>query len=186
MTVALKDRKENLPDINDKIRALQIQVINVDGENLGIISRKEALRIAQEAEMDLVLLSETGPEGAPLAKIMDFGKIVYERKKKQVEAKKKQKVIQIKEIKLRPKIGEHDFQTKIKQGIDFLLDGKHLKITLMFRGREAYSKGELGDALFQRVEKAFDQHDILDKLVRDKDAKLGNFWSRIYYLKNIK
>jgi hypothetical protein len=56
----------------------------------------------------------------------------------------------------------------------------------MFRGREAYSKNELGDALFQRVEKAFDQHDILDKLVRDKDAKLGNFWSRIYYLKSIK
>jgi Translation initiation factor 3 (IF-3) len=81
VTLALKDKKENLPDINDRIRALQLQVIDVDGENLGVISRKEALRIALEKELDLVLLSETGPEGAPIAKIMDFGKIIYERKR---------------------------------------------------------------------------------------------------------
>lgn len=186
MTIALKDKKDNLPDINDKIRALQIQVIAVDGENLGILSRKEALRVAAESELDLVLLSDSGPEGAPIAKIMDFGKVLYEKKKKQSEAKKKQKVIQVKEIKLRPKIGEHDFQTKIKQGIEFILEGKHLKVTLMFRGREAQSKEELGNALFSRVEKAFEANGILDKLLKDKDAKVANFWSRIYYLKNAK
>lgn len=188
MTVAFKEKEnkknENMPVINEEIKALQIQVIGKDGENFGVLLRKDALKLAHEAELDLVLVSDTGSEGAAVAKIMDFGKILYEKKKKQSEAKKNQKVIQVKEIKLRPKIGEHDLQTKVKQGVEFLTEGKHLKVTLMFRGREAYSKEEFGKALFDRLEKAFDKSGILDKLVRDKDAKVGNFWSRIYYLKS--
>lgn len=186
VVVTLKDKREKLPPINEQIKALKVQVIKQDGENVGVIHRREALRLADEAELDLVLVADRGSEGVPIAKIMDFGKVLYDRKKKQAEAKKRQKVIQIKEVKFRPKIGEHDFQTKIKHGIEFLQAGKYLKITLMFRGREAYSKRELGASLFERIEKAFKEHEIFDKLVREKDSRAGNFWSRIYHLKNIK
>ncbi|MFC1842964.1 translation initiation factor IF-3 [Candidatus Dependentiae bacterium] len=182
----MKDKRENLPLINEKIRALKVQVINQDGENLGVLLKREALRIANEAELDLVLVSETGREGAPVTKIMDFGKVLYERKKKLVEAKKKQKIIQIKEVKFRPKIGEHDFQTKMNRAIDFLEAGKYLKITLMFRGRESFNKRELGEMLFERVENALKDQGIFDKLVREKDSRAGSFWSRIYYVRSIK
>jgi len=186
VVVTLKDKREKLPPINEQIRALKVQVINQDGENVGVILRREALRLADEAELDLVLVADKGSEGVPITKIMDFGKVLYDRKKKQAEAKKRQKVIQIKEIKFRPKIGEHDFQTKVKHGIEFLQAGKHLKVTLMFRGREAYNKRELGANLFERIEKAFKEHEILDDLVREKDSRAGHFWSRIYYLKKLK
>jgi len=182
----MKDRREKLPLVNEQIRVPNLQVIDQDGQNLGVLLRREALRLADDVELDLVLMSQQGGEGVPIAKIMDFGKVLYERKKRQAEAKKKQKVIQIKEVKLRPKIGEHDFQTKMKRGIEFLMAGKHLKITLMFRGRESFSKYELGAMLFKRVEKAFEEHEILDKLVREKDSRAGNFWSRIYYIKSAK
>jgi len=176
--------KESLPPVNHEIRAAKVQLITQDGENIGVISRGQALKMAQEADLDLVLIAEKGGESVPVVKIMDFGKTLYEKKKKQAEAKKRQKVIQIKEVKLRPKIGEHDYQTKIKRGIEFLLAGKHLKITLMFRGREIATKHERGGQLFDRIEKTFEEHEILDKLVREKDSKAGQFWSRIYYLKS--
>ena len=86
---------------------------------------------------------------------MDFGKALYAKKKQQAEAKKSQKVIQVKEIKLRPKIGEHDYQTKINQAIDFLKDGKHLKVTLMFKGREAAMREERGEELFRKIDESF-------------------------------
>ena len=110
------------------------------GVILGLLSRGEALKLAQEASLDLVMIAEEGREGVPVAKIMDFGKSLYEKKKKQHEAKKHQKVIQIKEVKMAPKIGEHDFQTKMRQAIDFLKDGKRVKITLFFKGRENATK----------------------------------------------
>ena len=182
----MKDKRESLPPINAQIRAPQVQVINQDGENLGVISKREALRLADEVELDLVLVAEKGSEGVPITKIMDFGKVLYERKKKQAEAKKRQKIVQIKEIKLRPKIGEHDFQTKINHGMEFLRAGKYLKITLMFRGREALSKYELSKQMFERIEKVFQEHELLDELVKEKDSRAGNFWSRIYYIKSKK
>ena len=82
------------------------------------------------------MIVESGKEGVPVVKIMDFGKALYEKKKKQHEAKKHQKLIQVKEVKISPKIGEHDFQTKMRQAMDFLNEGKRLKITLFFKGRE--------------------------------------------------
>lgn len=183
----MKDRnKESLPPINEEIRANQVQLINQNGENVGVISRKEALKLAQEADLDLVQIASQGSEGVPVVKIMDFGKVLYERKKKQAEAKKRQKVIQIKEVKFRPKIGEHDYQTKMKRGIEFLNAGKHLKITLMFRGREVSTKHERGTELFKKIEKTFEEQGILDKLIKEKDSKVGQFWSRIYYLKSTK
>lgn len=180
----MKDKKEGIsvPLMNEKIRFDKIQVIAVDGQNLGVISSQEALRLARDAELDLVLLSQTGGLGAPVAKIMDFGKVIYAKKKQMADAKKHQKVIQVKEIKLRPKIGEHDYQTKINQAIDFLKDGKHLKVTLMFKGREAELSRERGDEMFDKIDKSF-QDAGLTKIVQEKDSRMGQFWSRIYYLK---
>jgi translation initiation factor IF-3 len=182
----LKDKKENSFLINEKIKFPQVQIITHTGENIGVVSRSEALRMAEQAGLDLVLLTEQGSDGLPVVKIMDFGKVLYEKKKKQAEAKKHQKVIQIKEIKIRPKIGEHDYQTKIKQGMQFLQEGKRVKITLCFRGRENVLKDERGAELFQKIEHTFEQHDLLKNLLQEKDTKIGQFWSRIYYLKNIK
>ena len=181
----MKDRRERriAPMINERIRAPHMQVIASDGENVGVLARTDALRMAENENLDLVLLSEGGSDGVPVVKIMDFGKALYEKKKKLAEAKKRQKVIQVKEIKFRPKIGAHDYETKMKRGIAFLKEGKHLKITLMFRGREMATKRERGQELFERVHQTFQEHGMLKDLVQEKDSKAGQFWSRIYYLK---
>jgi len=174
--------KEILPLINDKIPYIRLQVISFDGKNLGVISRDEALASARLAELDLVLLAEMGNEGFPVAKIMNFGKVLYAKKKQLAEARKNQKVIQIKEIKLRPKIGEHDYQTKLNQAIGFLKDGKHLKVTLMFKGREAAMRDERGEELFRKLHEGFEQAG-LTKYVQEKDMKTSQLWTRIYHLK---
>lgn len=175
--------KDNLPLINQAIRADRVQLINQDGQNIGVVSRRDALSLAQEAGLDLVLLSEKGAEGYPVVKIMDFGKVLYAKKKKASEAKKKQKVIKIKEIKIRPKISDHDLQIKLKQAKDFLLEGKRVKVTLVFKGREVVNRNEVGNELFAKIDSNFAQSD-LKNLVTEKDMKLGLFWSRIYYLKS--
>lgn len=179
----MKQRKDETPLINEKITALQVQLIAHDGENIGVIERQDALQRAQEVDLDLVMIAERGGDGVPVVKIMDFGKELYERKKKQTEARKNQKVIQVKEIKIRPKIGVHDFETKVKHAAQFLKDGKRVKITLWFRGRENVLKNQHGTELFARLEKSFDQYSF-NSLVSEKETKMGQFWSRIYYLKN--
>lgn len=171
--------------INDRIRAPKLQVITDNGENLGVIDRFKALALAKEASLDLVLLSESGSEGAPVAKIMDFGKLLYERKKKKNEAKKHQKVIQIKEIKFRPKIGDHDFQTKINQAVQFLQEGKRVKCTIAFRGRENITKDEKGEEFFQKIDSVLAAKGFVDNLITEQDAKTGQIWSRIYYVKGL-
>jgi translation initiation factor IF-3 len=179
----LKDKKENAPLINHQIRAEHVQLITQDGENIGTISKSQALRQAEEAGLDLVLIAQSGKDGIPVVKIMDFGKVIYEKKKKTIEAKKHQKVIQVKEVKMNPKIGEHDYQTKIKQAVQFLTTGKRVKITLSFRGREIATKEARGTELFTKIEKSFAEHDWASNLVQEQDAKMGKMWSRIYYLK---
>jgi translation initiation factor IF-3 len=179
----LKDKKDNAPLINHQIRAENVQLITADGENIGTISRSQALRQAEEAGLDLVLIAQSGKDGIPVVKIMDFGKVLYEKKKKTLEAKKHQKVIQIKEIKMNPKIGEHDYQTKIKQAVQFLTTGKRVKITLSFRGREIATKDARGAELFTKIEKSFEEHDLAQNLMQEQDSKMGKMWSRIYYLK---
>ncbi len=178
----MKDNKRSLPIINDQIRASQLQLITKDGENIGQISRSEALRIAEADNLDLVLLTEKGPEGFPIAKIMDFGKVLYERKKKQAEAKKHQKTIQIKEIKMRPKIGEHDYQTKIKRAIQFLTTGKRVKVSLFFRGRENVNREKRGREIFDKVDQSFEENGLTN-LVKERETNMGQCWSRIYYVK---
>ena len=177
----LKEKKENTQLINHQIRAENVQLITQDGENIGVVSRLQALRQAEEAGLDLVMIAMK--DDTPIVKIMDFGKSLYEKKKKSLEAKKHQKVIQIKEIKMTPKIGDHDYQTKIKQAIQFLTTGKRVKVTLSFRGREMATKELRGTELFNKIQKSFEEQGFGNNLVQEQDAKIGKMWSRIYYLK---
>lgn len=182
----LKEKKDNLPLINERIRALQVQVIDHNGANIGVVSRSEALEMAEEAHLDLVLLSEEGSEGVPVVKIMDFGKASYEKKKKKSEARKHQKVIKVKEIKVQPKIGEHDFRRKIVQLMGFLQEGMRVKVTLSFRGRENASRENLGGDLFKKIEQGLHDEGLAKNLMQEGDAKIGKSWSRVYFLKTTK
>ena len=180
----MKGRRE-LPQtqpINERIRFDKMQVISHDGINLGVLSKSEAMNLARDANLDLVLLAAKGGDGVPVTKIMDYGKALYAKKKQAAEAKKSQKKIDIKEVKFRPKIGEHDFQTKIKRAIDFINAGKHVKVTLMFRGREIGMKEERGSELFKRIDDAFELAE-LTKIFAEKDSRSHQLWSRVYYLK---
>jgi len=178
------NKKEAMPLMNDQIRAPQLQLIDHEGVNIGVVPRAQALKMAQDAGLDLVLIAESGKDAVPVVKIMDIGKALYEKKKKQSESKKHQKVIQIKEVKLRPKIGEHDYQTKINQAIEFLKDGKRLKITLFFKGRENVLRDEHGSEMFNKIDKSFDDAGLAKNLVHEKDSRLGQYWSKIYFLKS--
>lgn len=177
------NNQNNGPLANENIRFERLQLIGLDGHNFGILTRREALTYAQENGLDLVLLSETGGMGVPVAKIMDYGKELYARKKKQAVAKKNQKIIQIKEIKISPKIGEHDYMTKMNQGIAFLEDGKKLKITLLFRGRELVNKAERGNELFQKIDHTFAERGMLERIIQEKDLKTDSAWSKVFSLK---
>ena len=175
--------KESTQLVNEKIKFEKMQLISADGQNLGIVIRDEALRLAYRAELDLVILADQGSEGVPVAKIMDFGKTLYSKKKQQADAKKKQQVIQIKELKMRPKISEHDYQTKMNQALQFLKEGKRLKVTLMFKGRETATREERGTEMFDKLQKTFEDAGIMKGLVQEKDSKSFQAWSRIYYTK---
>jgi translation initiation factor IF-3 len=181
----LKNKEESSQLINERIKAENLQLIDHNGENVGLVTRNVALKMAQEVGLDLVMLAEQGKDGVPVVKIMDFGKVLYERKKKKGEAKKHQKVIQVKEIKMRPKIGEHDYQTKVNQGAQFLREGKRVKITLSFKGRENIGKEERGTFLFDRIAQDLINQGF-DTLSAEPDSRMGLYWSRIYYLKNAK
>lgn len=166
--------------INEQIKAHKLRVISEEGENLGVMIRDAALNLARQKELDLVLLSDK--DEIPLVKIMDFGKSLYIKKKKLAEGKKKQKVIKVKEIKMKPKIGLHDFQTKIGQAVGFLKEGHKLKVTLVFSGREIESMHALGGNFFSQVDASLAERGLTD-LVHEKDGFAGRFWSKIYSLK---
>lgn len=184
MTVAKAKNDAAISLINEKIRYDKMQLITHDGKNEGIVSRDAALRMAREAGLDLVIIAEQGKDGIPVAKIMDHGKALYAKKKQIADAKKKQHVIQVKELKIRPKIGEHDFQTKMNQAIDFLQEGKRVKFTLVFKGREVMMKDERGNEIFDKISKAFESSPVASSLMQEKDAVTDSLWSRVYYLKN--
>jgi translation initiation factor IF-3 len=133
---------KDVTNINEKIRAKEVRLIDEDGTMVGITSTYEAIKMAREKELDLV---EVSPKAVPpVARIMDYGKFKYQTAKRAAEAKKKQTIIQVKEMKLGLKIEEHDLQFKLKHLRDFLSDGDKVKITIMFRGREVLhrDKGE--------------------------------------------
>ena len=133
---------------NDQIRVREVRLIGADGEQLGIVERNEALQMARDAGLDLVEVAATAEP--PVCRIMDYGRYKYESQKKKQEAKKRQTVIQIKEIKLRPKTDEHDYQTKVNHIRRFIEDGDRCKVTIFFRGREIVHK-DRGQTMLDRV-----------------------------------
>jgi translation initiation factor IF-3 len=134
--------------MNDAIRASELRVLTSEGEQLGIISRNEALEIANERGLDLVLMSPTAKP--PVAKIMDYGKHKYEVEKKKKEARKNQKKIEVKEVKFSCKIAENDINYKVKHAREFLEKGKHVKLRVFLRGREM-ANPEWGIDVLNRV-----------------------------------
>jgi len=133
---------------NEMIRAREVRVIGADGEQLGILSRNDAIERAKEAGLDLVEVAATSDP--PVCRIMDFGKFRYEQQKKKQEAKKRQTVVQIKEIKVRPKTDDHDYETKLRHIRRFIEEGNRCKITVFFRGREIVHK-DRGQDILSRI-----------------------------------
>ena len=136
--------------MNEDIRVPQVRLIDQDGEMIGVMSAREALLRAYELGMDLLEISPNAVP--PVCKITDYGKFKYEQQKKANEARKKQKVVEIKEIKLRPMIDDHDYDVKMRAMQRFFEEGDKVKITLRFRGREMAHQ-ELGQQLLDRVKK---------------------------------
>ena len=141
-----------------------MRVTSASGEQLGIMATRDALRMAEEQHLDLV---EVAPKAKPPGcRIMDFGKYRYEQQKREKEAKKKQKIVTIKEVKLRPNIEQHDFNVKLKNALRFLEEGNKVKVTIMFRGREL-SHPELGREVLDRV-----SEQLKELVAIERDAKL--------------
>ena len=126
--------------INEQIRDREVRLIGKDGEQLGVVSGKDALKLAQEAELDLVKIAPTAKP--PVCKIIDYGKYRYELARKEKEAKKKQKVTEVKEIRLTPNIDDNDLNTKANQARNFITKGDKVKVSLRFRGREMAHMGQ--------------------------------------------
>ena len=135
---------------NEQIRAREVRVIGPEGEQLGILPRHEAIAAAKEHGCDLVEVAATAVP--PVCKIMDYGKFKYEAQKKKQEAKKRQAVVQIKEIKVRPKTDDHDYETKLRHTRRFLEDGDRVKVTVFFRGREIVHKDRGASILDRFIE----------------------------------
>lgn len=146
--------------INEKIRAREVRLIDHNGHQHGVVSLKEALAMAEENEMDLV---EVSPNvSPPVCRLMDYGKFKYEQSKKEKEARHKHKQFEVKEVKLRPKIDEHDYQVKSKMTRRLLGEGDKVKVTLMFRGREVtYLK--LGEKLLERIAQDAESIAVVEK-----------------------
>ncbi len=150
---AAPERASDGPRINGAIRARIVQLINEAGTNVGPTDRDEAIRMAVEAGLDLVEISPNSDP--PVCKILDFGKYKYQSQKKAAEARKKQKVVEIKEIKMRPNIDDHDYEVKSRAIKRFFEEGDKVKITLRFRGREMAHQ-ELGMDLMRKVKADFE------------------------------
>ncbi|MBQ8870512.1 MAG: translation initiation factor IF-3 [Alphaproteobacteria bacterium] len=159
VTIAIENnnapvRTDDGPRINDEIKVREVRLIDENGENRGVVSISEALRIADDAGLDLI---EISPQAVPpVCKVLDYGKYKYEVQKRKNEAKKNQKVVNIKELKLRPVIDTHDYEVKIKQAKKFLSQGDKVKFTMRFKGREM-SANDMGK-------------EILNKIIEDLDT----------------
>ncbi|WP_186437359.1 translation initiation factor IF-3 [Ruegeria atlantica] len=148
-------QRDTGPRVNDKIRAPEIRLIGAEGENVGVVHPAKAMQMAVDAGLDLVEISPNA--NPPVCKIMDFGKFKYETQKREAEARKKQKIIEIKEVKFRPNTDTHDYDVKMRNVFKFLENGDKVKVTLRFRGREMAHQN-LGRELLERV--AADTKDI--------------------------
>ncbi|MGM0516852.1 MAG: translation initiation factor IF-3 [Pseudomonadota bacterium] len=145
--------KSDDPRINDQINVREVRLVDETGEQIGIVPTDDAKSRAQDAGMDLVEVSPTAKP--PVCKIMDFGKFKYQQSKKAAEARKKQKQIEIKEVKFRPGTEDHDYQVKLRNATRFLESGDKVKVTLRFRGREMAHR-DLGAELLARIAEDLD------------------------------
>lgn len=144
----MKKKSNNFPNANLEITASSVRLIDENSEMLGVMSLSSALERAQAASLDLVEISPHSEP--PVCKIMDFGKYKYQEKKKLHDSKKKQKIVSIKEIKLRPTIGDHDLTIKVKSINQFIADGDKVKVSLKYKGREITHQ-EIGTAVFEKM-----------------------------------
>lgn len=146
----MSDAQNNTDEvlINENIKAKQVRLIDANNENRGIVSIKEALAIAEEEGLDLIEISPQA--NPPVCKVLDYGKYRYEQQKKKNEAKRNQKVVEIKELKLRPVIETHDYEVKMKQAKKFLEQGNKVKFTMRFKGREL-SANDMGKQIMSQI-----------------------------------
>ncbi len=160
--------------INEEIRDKEIRVIDVDGAQLGIMSAKDAQKIAFEKNLDLVKIA---PQATPpVCKIMDYGKYCFEQTKREKEARKNQKVVDIKEIRMFSTIDTHDFNTKVNQAVKFLKSGDKLKVSVRFRKR-AIAHPQLGEELLQRFKEACSEAGVVEKPIKMEGRSLVMFVS---------
>lgn len=151
--------KQELP-INGQIRAKEVQVIGENGEKLGVLNLRDALDMVEEKKLDLVLVAPNAKP--PVCKIMNYGKYKFEQSKKEKEAKKKQKTLEIKEIRITPNIEEHDFGFKAKNARKFIESGNKLKITVRFRGREI-NNSKMGESVLNKFIEELSDIAIVEK-----------------------
>ncbi|MBG1232935.1 translation initiation factor IF-3 [Aestuariivirga litoralis] len=155
--------KEEAHKINNRIESREVRLIDAEGTNVGVVQTRAALIMAEEAGLDLV---EISPDAKPpVAKILDYGKFKFQEQKRLAEARKKQRVVEIKEIKLRPMIDDHDYEVKMKAAKRFFEEGDKVKVTLRFRGREMDHQ-ELGHQLLAKV-----KTDMVDIAKVELDAR---------------
>lgn len=154
----LTKQNRDLPTINERIRFPKIRVIDTDGAQLGILTPREALRMAEEKELDLVLVSDKADP--PVCRIMDYGKFKFEQEKKAREARKKQHTSDVKEVKMRYKIEDHDYHVRVNQAKRFLNDGDKVKATIMFRGREIQHSDLAKDLLVRMAKDLQDMAEV--------------------------
>jgi translation initiation factor IF-3 len=146
--------------INEEIRAKEVRLIGSEGDQLGIKPFREAMQIAQDAGLDLVNVAPTAKP--PVCRIMDYGKFRYESQKKEKEARKNQKIVELKEIRLSATIDEHDFQTKLRNVVKFLNEGDKVKLTVRFRGREI-AHASIGQKVLERMAAEVDEISVVER-----------------------
>lgn len=160
--------------INEEIKDKEVRLIGADGAQLGVVSNKEAQAMADEQNLDLVKIAPQAKP--PVCRIMDYGKYRFELAKREKEQKKNQKVIDVKEVRLSPNIDEHDFQTKVNQGIKFLKAGDKVKVSVRFRGREITHSAS-GKELLLRVKDAMAEFGVVEKDIKLEGRSMAMFVS---------
>ncbi|ABI62511.1 translation initiation factor IF-3 [Granulibacter bethesdensis] len=157
------------PRVNEEIRVPQVRLIDQDGEMQGVMSARDALIRAYAVGLDLLEISPNAEP--PVVKILDYGKFKYEQQKKKNEARKRQKVIEIKEIKVRPNIDENDYQVKMRAMRSFISEGDKVKVTLRFRGREMAHQ-ELGARVLQRIREELDAETKVEQMPKMENRQM--------------
>lgn len=170
LTIATNDNHQ----INEEITDAEVRVIGADGEQLGIMSAEAAVKVAVEQGFDLVKIAPNAVP--PVCKVMDYGKFRFEQTKKEKEAKKNQRVIEVKEIRMGPSIGENDFNTKLKNGIKFIKEGNRVKVSVRFRGREM-AHTEIGKDLLNEFAAGCEEFATVDKEAKLEGRNMFMFLS---------